>query len=824
MPKCGAMVRDMLKKACLLPAALLIMMSASASASAPLKIANIIIPASFASALAEGIAVPVRLQYQDQALALDTTTEESVGNATLILRDGALHLLNLDFNQGQSDVALRQELVDLLQQNQLRTFSSDGRLVINDSATLQLDLIAMLLTIQVTKAAFGEKRVSVAKTSLTPSVEALTSVNRYNLGYSFANSRQAGSTSTNFAQLNSLVGYSEHHLDLDGSLYNLGETNQNGSLYRAMYERDIEDRRFATGMVSTWDLQTLGGVSALNAGRIYGLSYGNQARSRTVNESESTTPIQVFMPSAGEVRVYRDGKLIGLQNFSIGNHRIDTSRFPHGSYSVTVEIHIDGRLTESSNQRVTKLNNSLGFDQEWGWQSWGGLMEASQDGASSPLLGLSLARTFETTNLTLTGYGFKDALVSESQASWQLTDRVSTQLQGMLASDASWRISSGVTAQVHDNVSLWLSQEKLDTGSKLTTAPLDLYTAGISINLGGWHDRLGSLSFNTTHDREQGSDRSYIDYYQSLYSGRYGQLSLRTSLQSSSATLSGFNNKSLTLDYSIPFDNLFSLGMSSNEEGQTTANLSYQKRMEGFVNTATLNGSKVVNDAKNRNPTLSGSLGFENSMTGGTLTLGRSQGGDVNGNLIARGAVITTGDEILASSQNRSGSGLLIDTGIGKEGKMLAKINGQEYSLEGSKTFVALSPFQEYEVELLNSKTTKDSYDINTGKQRYTLFPGNVAKLDATRSVKEMVTVFGIIRAEDGSVIANARIDNHIGTTVTNETGEFSLDVDKANPVLSFKHGNEFCEAELDLTPHSGAAWLGDITCIGLKNYLTTRI
>ncbi|VXA76670.1 fimbrial biogenesis outer membrane usher protein [Aeromonas sp. 9A] len=809
----------MLKITCLLPAALLIMMSASASASSPLKIANIIIPASFASALADGIAVPVMLQYQDQALSLDTTTEESIGNATLILQNGALHLLNLDFNQGKSDVALRKELVDLLQQNQLRTFSSDGRLVINDSATMQLDLIAMLLTIKVTKAAFGEKQADTTKASLTPSVEALTSVSRYNVGYSFANSRQAGSTSTNFAQLNTLVGYSEHHLDLDGSLYNLGETNQSGTLYRAMYERDIEDRRFATGMVSTWDLQTLGGVSALNAGRIYGISYGNQALSRIVNESESTTPIQVFMPSAGEVRVYRDGKLISLQNFSIGNHRIDTSRFPYGSYSITVEIHIDGRLTESSNQRVTKLGNSLGFDQEWGWQSWGGLMEMSLDGSRSPLLGLSLARTFETTNLTLTGYGFKDALVSESKASWQLTDRVSTQLQGMLASDASWRISSSITAQVHDNLSLWLSQEKLDTGSKLTTATMDLYTAGININLGGWYDKLGVLSFNTTYDREQESDRSYVDYYQGLYTGRYGQLGLRASLQSNSAVLSGFNNKSITLDYSIPFDNLFSLGMSSNKQGYTTANLSYQKRMEGFINTASFNTEKVINGMENSKPSLSGTLGFENSMTGGTLTLGRSSGGNVNGNLIARGAVITTGDEVLASSQNRSGSGLLIDTGMGREGKMLAKINGQEYSLEGSKTFVALSPFQEYEVELLNSKTTKDSYDINTGKQRYTLFPGNVARLDAASSIKEMVTVFGVIRAEDGSVIANARIDNHIGTTVTNEAGEFSLDVDKANPVLSFQHGNEFCEAELDLAQQSGAVWMGDVICRGLPTY-----
>jgi hypothetical protein len=103
-------------------------------------------------------------------------------------------------------------------------------------------------------------------------------------------------------------------------------------------------------------------------------------------------------------------------------------------------------------------------------------------------------------------------------------------------------------------------------------------------------------------------------------------------------------------------------------------------------------------------------------------------------------------------------------------------------------------------VELLNSKTGKDSYDINTGKQRYTLFPGNVATLDAS-SIKEMVTVFGVLRAEDGS-LPHARIDNHIGTTVTNEEGEFSLDVDKANPMLTFRRGSD-CEAELDLEQHS---------------------
>ncbi|EOG6940372.1 CS1-pili formation C-terminal domain-containing protein [Aeromonas salmonicida] len=217
---------------------------------------------------------------------------------------------------------------------------------------------------------------------------------------------------------------------------------------------------------------------------------------------------------------------------------------------------------------------------------------------------------------------------------------------------------------------------------------------------------------------------------------------------------------------------------------------------------------------------LSGTLGFEHRVIGGTMTLGRGESGDVNGNLIARGALITADGSLLASHQSTAGSGIVVQTGLGQDGQMLAKVNGQDYPLLGEQTFLALQPYQEYEIELLNSKTGRDSYDINTGKQRYTLFPGNVATLDASSTIKEMVTVFGIIRAEDGNPLANARIDNHIGTAMTNAAGEFSLDVDKNHPTLTFKHGDKFCEADMDLSSHTGAAWVGDVLCKGLESYV----
>ncbi|MCE9933880.1 fimbrial biogenesis outer membrane usher protein [Aeromonas salmonicida] len=730
-----------------------------------------------------------------------------------------MQLLNIDFAANQQQTLLNQALVSTLSaESEQRTFDEHGHLVINADASMKLDLITMQLNIEVSRKAFGMATIQATSTSLTPSVETLTSVHRYNLGYSF-NNTDYGYLDSNFVQLGSTFGYGAHHMTLDGSLFNLGEPQQSGTLYSAMYERDLDDRRVAAGMVSTWDLQTLGMVTALNSGRIYGASYGNQAQSRKRTADQSTTPVQVFMPANGEVRVYRDGRLIALQNLNIGNQNIDTTSFPGGVYSITVEVYVDGRLTDTSTQRVTKLGSGNQFVGRWGWQWWGGWMESTSDQQSdSPLLGASFSRTEDTLTFSGTSYAFNHAVVAESGIQWQAHESINLGVQAMASSDSSWRAGSNIGWQPIDNISFWASQEKLSNGSRLHLSESNLYSVGLNLNLGGWLNGLGQLSFNTTHDKEIGSTRNYLDYYQHLYSGRYGNLSMRASVQSGNDDRFGSSdNKSITLDYSLPLGQLFSLGMSSNEQGQSIANLNYQQRLEGVVNLASLNVQRIMNGDGQGTPALSGTLGFEHQVISGTSSLSRSSQGDLNGNLIARGSIATAGEHLAASGRGEANAGILIDTGLSGGGQMLAKINGQDYPLQGEKTFLALHPYQEYEIELLNSKTSMDSYDINTGKQRYTLFPGNVATLDARNNIKEMVTVFGVIRAEDGTPLVNVRLDNHIGTTVTNQAGEFVLDVDKAYPTLTFQWGSEACEANLDLHDQQGAVWLGNITCFGLK-------
>ena len=127
-------------------------------------------------------------------------------------------------------------------------------------------------------------------------------------------------------------------------------------------------------------------------------------------------------------------------------------------------------------------------------------------------------------------------------------------------------------------------------------------------------------------------------------------------------------------------------------------------------------------------------------------------------------------------------------------------------------------------MELQNSKNSLDSYDIVSGrKSRLTLYPGNVAVLDP--EVKQMVTVSGRIRAEDGTLLANARINNHIGRTLTDDNGEFVMDVDKKYPTIDFSYGkNQSCEVALELSQARGAVWVGDVVCSGLATYASVQL
>lgn len=177
------------------------------------------------------------------------------------------------------------------------------------------------------------------------------------------------------------------------------------------------------------------------------------------------------------------------------------------------------------------------------------------------------------------------------------------------------------------------------------------------------------------------------------------------------------------------------------------------------------------------------------------------------------------GRDIAISGRNEGNAGIIFNTGIENDGLLTARVDGRMVKLSGNKNYLPLSPYGQYDVELMNNKNSAESFDIVTRrKSKLTLYPGNVAVISP--EIKQMVTVFGRIKAEDGTLLANAYIKNHIGRTRTDEKGEFIMDVDKKFPVIDFTHGgNQTCEVDLDLSKAQGAVWVGDVICTGLKTY-----
>lgn len=794
------------------------------------QIGGVIIPQAFSRALQDGMSIPLFTHLEGSS---DTQNDQRLGSAFIWLDKSSLRIRQIQLEEKDENAALnattRQQLAEVAN----TPFSDDLRIFLTPDARLQLDLRRLLLQLVVKREALGTVLRPRSEDIGQSSVNKMSSTLSYNLGVYNNQMRNGGDNTSSYLSLNSVSALREHHVVLDGSMYGVGTSNQSNQLYKAMYERDFSGHRFAGGMLDTWNLQSLGPMTAVSAGKIYGISWGNQASSTVFDNSQSVTPVVAFLSAAGEVHLSRDGRLLSVQNFAMGNHEVDTRGLPYGIYDIDVEVIVNGRSVSKRTQRVNKLfNRGRGAGAPLAWQIWGGSFhmerwsqgnKKTQPAKDSWLTGVSASGSVETFSWAGSLYGYDNIAVGETRFSLPLTNAININMQNMVASDSSWSSIGSVSITLPGGFSsLWINQEKTVIGDTLRRSDADNRAIGGTLNLGALWSILGSFSLSYNDDRQNNSHYYTADYYQTLYSGAFGSLGLRAGIQRFNN--SGNNNdtgKYIALDLSLPLGNWLSGGVS-HQNGYTTANLSARKRFdEGAIRTIGANASRAISGDTGDDKTLSGGAyaQFETRYANGALNVNSGADGYVNTNLNASGSIGWQGKNIAASGRNEGNAGVIFNTGLEDEGQLSAKVNGRIFQLSGKRNYLPLSPYSRYEVELQNSKNSLDSYDIVSGrKSRLTLYPGNVAVIEP--QVKQMVTVSGRIRAEDGTLLANASINNHIGRTRTDDGGEFIMDVDKRYPTIDFSYGTgQRCEVELELSQARGAVWVGDVVCNGLKTY-----
>ncbi|GLR10098.1 hypothetical protein COO59_05280 [Mixta theicola] len=803
----------------------------SANKAASLRINNYVIPAFFVSALNQGMNVPVYIRYKGDVS--NNRSEHKIADVVLSIKEDAFHINQIVLVDQPERTELSSTLKSRLLKLQNVSFGDGKRLDIADEVFLSLEAKSFYIELNVNREALVPAILPRTNMLGGSSVEGMTNVFNYTFG-SYYNKLRNTDTSSSYFTMDNITAWHEHHINLNGSIYGIGTSYRTSEIYRAMYERDYDGNRLTIGMVDTWNLQSIASMSALNSSRIYGASFGNRSSTQIEDNTLSILPVIVFLPAAGEVHIYRDNRLLSIQNFPMGSYELDTSRLPFGVYNVDVQVIVNGQVVSKRNTQINKIfSRKSSVSGDLTWQIFGGSLEYNKanyhsrekfsiDSKETWVTGVAMAITqpwLSGVNLKSTLYGFDSTAVNESEASFIINDAFNINQQILWATDGSRRSISTLNFSLPQGYgSLWGSRQISYIGDRLLIQKDDAWSAGVTANLKKIAKYFGIFTVSNTKDRYAGSKYINIDYSQSFFSNRYASVSLRSGIQHYNYDdRPTIRNKYVNIDIAVPLSAWFSTGVSS-EKGNILANATVRKSISDSAITqvgGTLSKRMTHKDENNHHSddfSANGYASYETKYNAGNVSISHSSDRSSTFNMSSQGSVGLTKDSIALGKGNQT-SGVMIKTGFANAGTMLANINGRSYPLSGQNNYISLPPYKQYKIELMNDKCSKDSVNVASGRQsKVVLYPGNVEVISP--EIKQLVTVFGRIKTHDGLPFANLDIYSHTGKTRTDERGEFSMDIDKQNSVITmFLKNLSACETRLDLQDARGAIWIGDIYC-----------
>ncbi len=878
------------------------------------RIGNFILPPFFSRALSEGLSVPIYLRYIDaptQAQTAESPQRQKIGDAILYY-DQKLYIKEITLIELEKGTQLSEQTKSLLQAIKKQAFQDHTQFKISEHAELQLDLKTLNLELIVEQEALAVRSIARQNVLGQSSSQALTSVLNYRTG-SYFNQYDDRSNSSSYLNLDQIWAYREHHLSLNGAVYGIGANNTETKLYRAIYEHDRDGYRFSAGLMDTWNLQSIVSMSALSVDKLYAFSYGNQSYTLEDDQVQSLIPIVVFLPTAGSVQIYRDGRLLSIQEMPMGSNEIDTTRFPYGIYNVQIKTLIDGQETAHSTAQINKtFGRRSSVMGKLSWQVFAGMLDYReyldlQDTAQFDAqqfdsqkfdtqqydthqpdrqqldrlqldrhnrnLNLGAQRRGMNPQLTTTGvyaqdelgdavidpsapwinsssrmrktwlagvagsislpwlsgttlkstlYGFDQSYINESEVNISLNQSFSANQQLMWASDRSWRSSSSLNYQLPKGWgSLWAIREYSAIGDQLEINQQDSYGIGGSLNLKSMFSPLGYLSMSYNRDQVARSVYRNLDYHQNIFNSRYASVSLRTGLQfdqQKDQLFADRKDKYVYLEAKIPLSTRVSAGVTRQNKN-TVGDLSYRQDFDrGVIRSVGLSlSNNFSQDSSAANTGLdelkvNATSVYSTKYNQGNVSYSHNGSSNSSLTLTSQGSIAIANNAIALGKETQT-SGIMINTNLADQGELMAQINGQQYALSGKNNFIALAPFKQYSVELMNAKDSRDSVNIVSGRHtQVTLYPGNVGVLKP--QIKEMVTVFGRIVDQNGQAAAHKQIHNHIGKTQTDQLGAFVMDIDKRYPIINLIEPNGTrCESKVNLKGARGAIWVGALQC-----------
>lgn len=802
---------------------------------------GILLSPSLKAVLSSGLPVSLLIKNTDNSSSdndssPDQTAPEPVGTLTLATKGDNLYIDHVDLDEN-----LNYDLNDDLKQSLMTVKNlpvTNTLVALPGGSQLTFNPVTMQAILEVNQSSFDVQK----KDPYLPGVNTgLSGVANYSINAYDGNDSDFEANVT----LNTVTSYNENHLYLDGEF----DTSDNDvQIDRALFERDFKGRNVEVGYVDGWGMQSFAQVSTLQDQVFYGASYGNYSNALADSSAVSLIPINLYLPSAGEARVFRSGRLIDIQRFSMGSHQLDTTRLPGGTYNVNVKIIVGNDEVSSRQYRVSKPKSTENHNGDGGlsWQVWGGAStydhdyndyytdhheldgdskshqdshysKEREDDDVDAMVGVSLAGNLGDLQWLTSLYQKGPSAVNEVSLAYSPIEQLSIAISTVIASDHTSSFAPSIS-YAFPVVTLWGNYENTREGKQLDIDENKFWTVGADVNLEELVDHAGSLSYSFEKDlpyrnNDKTTRYTQLDYTNNLYTDSWGSVQLHAGLNIRDDGKDTTRDKYVSLNFSLPLGNSVSVGASADESG-SSLDLAYDKELDGFVNGVGASTSIALNNHQNNQSTYNGYANYEGKYAQGTVSVQGTGSDSISASLTNQGSV-GWGNKFAASgTQGTSGVIITLPDDVANK-DLNALVNEVPYPLHSGRNLISLPAYKKYNVQVVNSENADSSYQVNTGKKTFTLYPGNVVDMNA--NVKKTVTVFGRLLDENGQVIARTRLHNHIGSTVTDDDGYFAIDINKHYPEFIVQQENKQ-DTKLDMSKTMGASkdgamWIGDVTC-----------
>nr|WP_158506226.1 TcfC E-set like domain-containing protein [Yersinia aleksiciae] len=146
--------------------------------------------------------------------------------------------------------------------------------------------------------------------------------------------------------------------------------NQQININNAFLRQELGKQHYIqAGRMDSRDIFSRAGgnisFNQLPLGNIEGLRIGSTLSWLNETKSEQGTPLTVFITRPSRVDAFRGQQLLGTFYLDAGAQQLDTRDFPNGSYSVTLQIYEDNRLTRSETLPFTRTGTSANRQTQW---------------------------------------------------------------------------------------------------------------------------------------------------------------------------------------------------------------------------------------------------------------------------------------------------------------------------------------------------------------------------------------------------------------------------------------------------------------------------